>query len=575
MLTFPADRRGSRRLENAGSRTITHYREPDQEHPGVAACSMPPNGEGLTRQAVDVDCPVCVRLMQSWGVLSIAALLLTLAFPAAAQNPVEVTVLEATGTDEHVMLWDTDADVFAQRRMIAIGTFLTASRPAWQNGGAQVQAGPTFVNCTTGITCAAVSGGGVSIEGTATPGTSDGRLSALDFDAASRELTATLTQGHSDVTVTIPGGGSGAIETITEGSNGGLALVGCLQADTTCALSVANGEVTPEMLEASNAPSGSTRFYREDGIWTLPAGSAFTWGRGIANNGNTIFLDVDELDLLAANEGVQTTDTFAMVNESDSDDDTQQASWTQMVDALATGDGLARQGRGLAHRWSGLTTLSGAIALTDRLGIGRGTGGSEGVFKRTYSSFLDALAAGDLERSGLNLVVQDGAIDADALAADAVGPDQMDAAGTSVGDVMRIGSGGAPEWGLPFEVPRVRLAQDVSVSGPFNLLAATIDATSSPAIDVSATITVSQVGIGACWIRFWRMLNMFPRGETLVTSSEGESTATITTTLPASAVRRGRSFAVAMELYDVDITPGDGESCSVDAGEATLTLSTQ
>ena len=54
------------------------------------------------------------------------------------------------------------------------------------------------------------------------------------------------------------------------------------------------------MLEASNTPTGSTRFFREDGIWTLPAGSAFTWGAGLANNGiDRSSWTLNELDLLA------------------------------------------------------------------------------------------------------------------------------------------------------------------------------------------------------------------------------------------------------------------------------------
>ena len=528
MLTFPADRRGSRRLENAGSRTF------------------------------------------------LAALLLTLAFPAAAQNPVEVTALEATGTDEHVMLWDTDANVFSQRRMIAIVPFLTTSRPAWQNGGAQVHAGPTFINCAANITCAAVSGGGVSIEGTATPGTSDGRLSALDFDASSRELTATLTQGHSDVTVTIPGGGSGAIETITEGSNGGLALVGCLQADTTCALSVANGEVTPEMLEASNTPSGSTRFYREDGIWTLPAGSAFTWGAGLENNGSTVFFDGDGLPRLASNEGVQTTDLFPMVNESNASDRSEAALWTQLVDALASpaGNGLSRSGRGLAQRWSGYAALPGNLQGTDRIGVGRGTGGSEGVYGTAVSSLFGAMAAGDLELNGLDLDIGDGTVDGDALAADAVGPDQMDAAGASAGDIMIIGSGG-PEWGLPFEFPRTRSGRSASTADgdPFTVVTSTIQAAHGESISAAATFTVRKTESGstrACSAYFGVLGGINIAGITVLSGSQ-DGPLEVSISAQTTLGDRGNSVAISL---NIDRTSGSGPAhCQIDSG-ATLTLTT-
>ena len=75
------------------------------------------------------------------------------------------------------------------------------------------------------------------------------------------------------------------------------------------------------------------------------------------------------------------------------------------------------KGRGLAHRWSGVDHPERSDRAhgpdRNRSRYGRK---SEGVFRRPWSSVLDALAGGDLERSGLNLVVQDGAIDADALA---------------------------------------------------------------------------------------------------------------------------------------------------------------
>ena len=49
---------------------MTHYREQNQEHPGVAACSIPPNEEGITRIVDDVDCPKCLKLMAAWVVKS-------------------------------------------------------------------------------------------------------------------------------------------------------------------------------------------------------------------------------------------------------------------------------------------------------------------------------------------------------------------------------------------------------------------------------------------------------------------------------------------------------------------------
>lgn len=48
---------------------VVHYREQDQEHPGIAACCIPPNHEWLTRNAAEVTCPKCIRLMRAWGIL--------------------------------------------------------------------------------------------------------------------------------------------------------------------------------------------------------------------------------------------------------------------------------------------------------------------------------------------------------------------------------------------------------------------------------------------------------------------------------------------------------------------------
>ena len=47
---------------------MTHYRDQDQEHPGVAACCIPDDEEGITRIVKDVDCPACLKLMKAWGV---------------------------------------------------------------------------------------------------------------------------------------------------------------------------------------------------------------------------------------------------------------------------------------------------------------------------------------------------------------------------------------------------------------------------------------------------------------------------------------------------------------------------
>ena len=47
---------------------MTHYRDEDQDHPGIAACSIPPNEEDITRKVKLVDCPECLKLMTAWGV---------------------------------------------------------------------------------------------------------------------------------------------------------------------------------------------------------------------------------------------------------------------------------------------------------------------------------------------------------------------------------------------------------------------------------------------------------------------------------------------------------------------------
>ena len=48
---------------------MTHYRERDQEHPGIAACGIPPNEDDLTRVKVDVTCPKCRELLAAWAPL--------------------------------------------------------------------------------------------------------------------------------------------------------------------------------------------------------------------------------------------------------------------------------------------------------------------------------------------------------------------------------------------------------------------------------------------------------------------------------------------------------------------------
>lgn len=42
-----------------------HWREPEEEHPGVAVCSIPDNSEGITPDPGKVTCPRCLALMQS------------------------------------------------------------------------------------------------------------------------------------------------------------------------------------------------------------------------------------------------------------------------------------------------------------------------------------------------------------------------------------------------------------------------------------------------------------------------------------------------------------------------------
>ena len=73
------------------------------------------------------------------------------------------------------------------------------------------------------------------------------------------------------------------------------------------------------------------------------------------------------------------------------------------------------------------------------------------VERITTENLLDQFAGDGLERDGDGLAIAD----------DAIGPDQMDPDSATEGQVMMIGSGGAPEWQFPFEFPRTRLPTDL------------------------------------------------------------------------------------------------------------------
>ena len=45
---------------------IVHFRERDEEHPGIAICGIPPNEEGISKDRSKTTCPRCLRLLRLW-----------------------------------------------------------------------------------------------------------------------------------------------------------------------------------------------------------------------------------------------------------------------------------------------------------------------------------------------------------------------------------------------------------------------------------------------------------------------------------------------------------------------------
>ena len=158
------------------------------------------------------------------------------------------------------------------------------------------------------------------------------------------------------------------------------------------------------------------------------------------------------------------------------------------------------------------------------------------------------------------------------MADDAVGPDEMDPESATAGQVMMIGSGGAPAWSFPFEFPRTRFARDHSASGDALILTSTIQAAVGDTINVSATVTVTQAGTGSCRIRFYTTQSSVSVGLTIVTNTSETETMTITSSVTVPANNAGSAVPISMQLDGVSIFTG--ESCAIDSGDATLTLTT-
>ena len=157
------------------------------------------------------------------------------------------------------------------------------------------------------------------------------------------------------------------------------------------------------------------------------------------------------------------------------------------------------------------------------------------------------------------------------MADNSVGPAEMDPESATVGQVMMIGSGGAPTWSHPFEFPRTSNGRAISTNQDMALLTSTIQVATGNTVNVSVTITVTQSGTGSCAVQFYQFRSATPFGFTTITDTAETETVTITTTSASiGANASGSAFPITLYLNESGI--GTGESCVIDAGDATLAL---
>ena len=157
------------------------------------------------------------------------------------------------------------------------------------------------------------------------------------------------------------------------------------------------------------------------------------------------------------------------------------------------------------------------------------------------------------------------------MANNAIGPAEMDPESATVGQVMMIGSGGAPTWSHPFEFPRTSNGRAISTNQDMALLTSTIQVATGNTVNVSVTITVTQSGTGSCAVQFYQFRSATPFGFTTITDTAETETVTITTTSASiGANASGSAFPITLYLNESGI--GTGESCVIDAGDATLAL---
>ena len=157
------------------------------------------------------------------------------------------------------------------------------------------------------------------------------------------------------------------------------------------------------------------------------------------------------------------------------------------------------------------------------------------------------------------------------MAANAVGPAEMDPESATTGQVMMIGSGGDPAWQFPFEFPRTQTRRDGR--NDHIILTSTIERSSLfVSIAFTASVTATQVGTGTCSVLIYRARAGTPLSTTRILNGTGTQTRVITGMVNRT-LSRGNAYPVMMYLSLSGLT-SQGESCSINAGDASLTLST-